>query len=99
MVLLTSLAIQAAEPLVEVLLILHTCFVLSDGEVFVFIAGPLRSWKFCCMTHQPDEECCHQYLNHQGRGGKSRTEKKVLHYFCISTANRLTHSNSLDEGQ
>lgn len=81
MILLTSLAITAAEPLVEILLILHTCSVPSDGEVFVFIAGPLRCWKFCCLTHQPDEECCHQYLNHLSRGRQSTKEKKSFALF------------------
>lgn len=32
-------------------------------------------------------------------GGKEQKRKKTLHYFCISTAYRLIHSNSLDEGQ
>lgn len=45
--LLTSLAIHAAEPLVEVLLVLHTYSGLPEGDVFVFIARPLRCWKFC----------------------------------------------------
>lgn len=57
----SSLAIEAAESLVGVLLILHTCSVLSKGEVLVFIAGPLSSWKFSCVTNQAEDECCHQH--------------------------------------
>lgn len=57
----SSLAIEAAESLVEVLLVLDTCPVSSKGEVFVFVAGPLRCWRFCCVTNQPDEEHCHKH--------------------------------------
>lgn len=53
--LLTSLAIETAEPLVEVLLILHTDSVLSEGQIFKIITGPLRRRRFCCMTHLHDE--------------------------------------------
>ncbi len=90
-ILLTSLAIEAAESLVEVLLVLDTCSVLSEGQVFVFIAGPLRCWKFCRMTNEPDEERCHQHLNHQGQGegggrrkGKDREgDKSFTLFLCI----------------
>lgn len=61
----SSLAVEAAESLLEVLLVLHTCSVPSEGEVFVIIAGPLSGWRFCCVTNQPDEERCHTHLKHQ----------------------------------
>lgn len=83
MILLTSLAIEAAESLVEVLLILDTRPVSSKGEVFVFITGPLRCWKFCCVTNQPDEKRCHQYLNHGGRGEKGEGDKGFALFLCI----------------
>lgn len=56
----SSLAIEAAESIVGVLLVLNTRPV-SSGEVFVFIAGPLRRWRLCCLTNQPDEEHRHQH--------------------------------------
>lgn len=53
---LTSLAVEAAEPLMEVLLVLHTCSVLAEGEVLVVFSGPLRCRKFHCTTLQPTED-------------------------------------------
>ena len=82
--LLTSLAIEAAESLVGVLLILHTCSVLSKGEVFVFIAGPLSRWKFRCLTNQAEDECCHQHLNHRDQGeGEGSGHGRKREKLCI----------------
>lgn len=53
---LTSLAVEAAEPLMEVLLVLHTYSVLAEGEVLVLFSGPLRCRKFHCATLQPIED-------------------------------------------
>lgn len=53
---LTSLAVEAAEPLVEVLLVLHTYSVLAEGEVLVLFSGPLRCRKFHRVTLQPTED-------------------------------------------
>lgn len=53
---LTSLAVEAAEPLMEVLLVLHAYSVLAEGEVLVLFYGPLRCRKFHCITLQRMEE-------------------------------------------
>lgn len=53
---LTSLAVEAAEPLMEVLLVLHTCSVLAEGEVLVVFSGPLRRRKFYRATLRPAED-------------------------------------------
>lgn len=73
-VVLTSPAVEAAQPLMEVLLVLHTVPVLADREVLVLFPGPLRCWRFHCSTLQPTEEGEQQHLNHPGleeteRGG------------------------------
>lgn len=47
---LTSLAVEAAVLLMEVLLVLHTYFVLGKGEVLVLFSGPLRCRKFHRVT-------------------------------------------------
>lgn len=65
-VLLTSLAVVAAEPLMEVLLVLHTYSVLAEGEVPVLFSGPLRCWKFHGATLHPKEDSYQQHLNHLG---------------------------------
>ena len=79
---LTSLAVEAAEPLMEVLLVLHARPVSSQGLVFVFIAGPLSSWRFCCVTKQPEEERRgHKHLDHTKQREKKglKTKTKALH--------------------
>ena len=93
MVLLTSLAIEAAESLVEVLLVLHTRSVLSKGEVFVFIAGPLRCWKFCCVTNQPDEERGHQHLRRQEeKRGRGTRQKLCITFLYPQHTDAPTHA-------
>lgn len=64
---LTSPAVEAAEPLMEVLLVLHTAPVLADREVLVLFSGPLRGWRFHCSTLQPTEDGEQQHLNHLGQ--------------------------------
>lgn len=63
---LTGLAVEAAEPLVEVLLILHAFSVLAESEVLVLFSGPLRCRKFHCSTLQPTEDGKQQHLNDLG---------------------------------
>lgn len=53
---LTSLAVEAAEPLMEVLLVLHTRPVLAEGEVLVLLPGPLRRRKFHRAALRPPED-------------------------------------------
>lgn len=55
-VVLTSLAVEAAEPLMVVLLVLHTRPVLAQGQVLVLVFGPLRRRKFHCARLQPTED-------------------------------------------
>lgn len=53
---LTSPAVEAAEPLMEILLVLHAVPVLADGEVLVLFSGPLRFRKFHRSTPEPKED-------------------------------------------
>lgn len=43
--LLTGLAVEAAESLVGVLLVLQTRPELSEGQIFALVAGPLSRWR------------------------------------------------------
>lgn len=64
---LTSPAVEAAEPLMEVLLVLHTVPVLAHREVLVLFSGPLRCRRFHCSTLRPTEDGEQQHLNHLGQ--------------------------------
>lgn len=83
---LTGPAVEAAEPLMEVLLVLHAAPVLADREVLVLFSGPLRCWRFHCSTLQPTEDSEQQHLNHLG-------QEEMGDYSCG------THPYSVNERQ
>lgn len=81
---LTSLAVEAAEPLMVVLLILDAGPMESEkGDVLVILARPLRRGRFGCVTNGPEEERCHKHLHRQGQGDKKNNMS--LHFFlsCV----------------
>lgn len=61
---------MAAEPLVQVLLVLHTRSVLPPGEVLEVTAGQLRRRRLGRATHQHEEERGHKHLRCRGHGEK-----------------------------
>ncbi|TNN39117.1 hypothetical protein EYF80_050712 [Liparis tanakae] len=74
--LLTGLAVEAAEPQVEVLLVLHARPVPPQRDVLVLVSGPLRRRGFGRVAHQPDEERRHQHQHLHRRGhGVEREER------------------------
>lgn len=99
---LTSVAVEAAEPLVQVLLVLQAGPVSSQqGLVPVLVAaGPLSGRRVCRVTHEQRRRHRHQHLNLQGT-----KETKALHYCVVSTARtgrtvyRAAHSHPLGRGQ
>lgn len=66
---LTSPAVEAAEPLMEVLLVLHAGPVLADGEVLVLFSGPLRCRKLHRSTLEPTEDDEQQHLGQEEMEG------------------------------
>lgn len=66
---LTSPAVEAAEPLMEVLLVLHAVPVLADGEVLVLFSGPLRCRKFHRSTLESTEDGEQQHLGQEEMEG------------------------------
>lgn len=54
--LLTGLAVEAAESLVEVLLVLLAWPELSEGHIFAPVAGPLSRRRLCSAAHRQQEQ-------------------------------------------
>lgn len=87
---LTSLAVEAAEPLMVVLLILDTGPVQSEqGDVFGVLARPLRRRQVGCVTNGPEEERCHKHLQHQGQGDNKTQENNVSLLFISSCVYKI----------
>lgn len=82
--LLTSLAVEAAEPLVQVLLVLHACPVASKRQVFVVVAGPLGRRRFGCPTSRPREK----HRQQQQHLGRQRQGEEMRRELCINSLYR-----------
>lgn len=78
---LTGLAVEAAQPLVGVLLVLHTLrLMLPKSGVSVDAGGPLRCRGLCCVADEPREE------RHHLRGGGKKEVKASWAFWSLQQA-------------
>lgn len=77
--LLTGLAVEAAESLVGVLLVLQTRPELSKGQIFAPVAGPLSRRRLGSVACQQEERHDRQDLERQKRR-LVRSEKRTENF-------------------